>query len=89
MAGYHTNFCKSTAFYPYFGRKINRNESQSRDKMLLILQNFVLYPAMMVPNDYGLIDWPMLSSAFFPPCFLTFYSNASKCMFSTLFPYFL
>ena len=25
---------KSTAFYPYFGRKINGNKSQSRDKML-------------------------------------------------------
>ena len=56
---------QSTAFYPYFGRKINGNKSQSRDKMLQILQKFVLCTAMMVANHYSLIDLPMLASAFF------------------------
>ena len=41
---------KSTAFYPYVGRKINGNRSQSRDKMLQILPSFVLCPAMLVAN---------------------------------------
>ena len=41
---------KSTAFYPYFGFYFHLFSCQSRDKMLYILQKFVLYPAMMVPN---------------------------------------
>ena len=41
---------KSRAFYPYFGKKINGNGSQIRDKILSISLIFVLYPAMMVAN---------------------------------------
>ena len=65
---------KSTAIYPYFGRKINGNKSQSWDKILMlqILQRFVLYPAMMVSNHN-----------------LDRLANAGKCMFSTLLLYFL
>ena len=40
----------SVKFSLYFGKKINGNTSQSRDKMLQILQRFVLYPAMMIAN---------------------------------------
>ena len=59
----------STGIYPYFGRKINGNRSQSWDKILMlqIIQRFVLYPAIMLANHY-----------------LDRLANASKCTFSTL-----
>ena len=81
IAGYNTNL---SIIYPYFGFYFHLFSYQSRDKMLQIILRFVLYPTMMVAN-HGQINWPMLASAYFLLCFFTFYSNAGKCMFSTLF----
>ena len=63
---------KSTTFYPYFGFYFHLFSCQSRDKMLQILQKFVLYPATMVANHYNQIDRPMLSSTFSTLLFLYF-----------------
>ena len=51
IARYSTNLSK---IYSILSRKINGNKSQSRDKMLQILQRFVLYPTMMVANHYNI-----------------------------------
>ena len=32
----HKAFVKSKTLYPYFGKKINRNRSQDKDKMLYV-----------------------------------------------------
>ena len=55
---------KSTGFYPYFGRKINGNRSQSGDTMLQVLQRNLCCTQLCWQLIIIQIDWPMLACTF-------------------------